>query len=220
MRLPATVHPAFVLHTRPYRENSRIVELIVADRGRVTVMAHGRAALMRPFVRLEVSWTGRGELPQLKGSDETRSYRLVGRALVLGLYLNELVLRLFPRDWPVGEIFDWLERAYTGLLVAPHPEAPVRLAEWSLLTLLDSGLDQVGELDLQPEACFGYHPERGWRRMEARDRMEARLQGSTLVRLLADEWPAEAALDETRVFLQRLLHPHLGGRPLHTLQLL
>jgi len=71
MRVQA--QPAFVLHARPWRETSLIVELLSRDHGRVAVVARGaqgarrhplRAAL-QPLQHLRVDFLPRGELARL-----------------------------------------------------------------------------------------------------------------------------------------------------------
>ena len=62
------LQPAYVLHHRPYRDTSRILELFTRDQGRVSVFARGArgarkggaslVAILQPFNRLLVSWSG------------------------------------------------------------------------------------------------------------------------------------------------------------------
>jgi DNA repair protein RecO (recombination protein O) len=63
---------AYVLHQRPFRNTSQLVDLVTADYGRVTLVARGsrrprpgRRALLQAFVPVRVSWTRRGELGSL-----------------------------------------------------------------------------------------------------------------------------------------------------------
>ena len=65
--------PAFVLHTRAWRETSVIVELLTRDHGRVGVVARGligpkrhplRAAL-QPLQYIRIDYLPRGELARL-----------------------------------------------------------------------------------------------------------------------------------------------------------
>ena len=65
--------PAFVLHTRPYRETSQLVDLFVATAGKVTVVARGsRSArstikgLLQPFIPLNVRYSGKTALKSLQ----------------------------------------------------------------------------------------------------------------------------------------------------------
>ncbi|MGH8403441.1 MAG: DNA repair protein RecO, partial [Gammaproteobacteria bacterium] len=106
--------PAYVLHQHDWRETSRVVEILSRDHGRLGVVARGarRAkspwrALLRPFQPLLVSWMGGGELMTLFGAEPSAaSHPLSGRALLSGFYMNELLLRLLPRQDPHPALFN------------------------------------------------------------------------------------------------------------------
>ncbi|AGA32520.1 DNA recombination and repair protein RecO [Thioalkalivibrio nitratireducens DSM 14787] len=211
--------PGFVLHARPFRENSRVLELITASAGRVTVLARGRTGSLRPFVLLDVAWRGRGELPNLAVGEERRVFPLAGRALVCALYLNELVLRLIPRDAGEGGIVAVLEKAYGGLLTADRPEHPLRVAEWSLLCLVDSGLEHLASEGVNPAAHYAYRPEQGlsgplpWNSPGA-------VPGAVLLALASGAGVPDNAQRAARDFMRRLIDAHLDGREIHTRRLL
>ena len=75
------LEPAWLLHHRPWSDTSRILELMSRDHGRVTLFAHGARrpksplrAVLRPFVPLLVSWSGRGD-GVTQADDQHRSHR-------------------------------------------------------------------------------------------------------------------------------------------------
>lgn len=106
--------PAYVLHHRPYRETSLLLELLVFGLGRVGAIARGvrgpkaaaRRAILQPLQPLNVSLQRRGELHTLLLA-EPASQRLAARgdALLAALYVNELCQRLLPRDEAVDAFF-------------------------------------------------------------------------------------------------------------------
>src|SRR3954447_15614048 len=97
---------AFVLHTYPYRETSLIVEAFTRSFGRVSLLARGarrpRSAMrgvLLAFQPLALSWFGKGELRTLARAEWVGGQPLLqGEALLCGFYLNELLLRLLPRE--------------------------------------------------------------------------------------------------------------------------
>src|SRR5438067_857687 len=97
---------AFVLHTYPYRETSLIVEAFTRQFGRVSVLARGarrpRSAMrgvLLSFQPLALSWFGKGELRTMARAEWVGGQPLLrGEALLCGFYLNELLLRLLPRE--------------------------------------------------------------------------------------------------------------------------
>ena len=100
--------PAFVLHTFAYRETSLIVEAFTAEYGRVAMVARGAKrprselrGLLQGFQPLLLSWSGQRELKTLLRAEWRGGLpRVGGSALVCGFYLNELLLKLLPREDP------------------------------------------------------------------------------------------------------------------------
>jgi DNA repair protein RecO (recombination protein O) len=93
--------PAFILHSRPYKETSALVDFLT-PRGvcaRCCAARVARRGLARPFVPLEAEFRGRGELKNV-GRLEAAGIRnlLASEALFSGLYLNELLMRLLPAE--------------------------------------------------------------------------------------------------------------------------
>ncbi|HSM28422.1 MAG TPA: recombination protein O N-terminal domain-containing protein [Thioalkalivibrio sp.] len=216
---PETLTPGFVLHARPFRETSRILELATRDAGRVAVLARGRGGSLRPFVLLDLAWRGRGELPSLTTGEEHRAYPLSGRRMICALYLNELVLKLIPRDARVGELVTILERAYNGLLSDGRPEDTLRAAEWSLLSLLDTGLEHLGDGDFSEESAYCYRPESGLSEALG-EQTPGAVSGAVLRALATGSGLPDNAHRAARDFMRRLIDDHLEGREVLTRRLL
>lgn len=106
--------PAYVLHSYPYSETSLIVDVFSRDHGRLPLLARGarrpRAALrglLQAFQPLELAWFGSGEVRTLAKAEWQGGLPLLsGKALLLGFYLNELLLKLLPRDDAHERLFD------------------------------------------------------------------------------------------------------------------
>src|SRR6185437_51233 len=66
---------AYVLHQRPFRDSSLILEVFAREQGRLTLFAHGarglrsRFAVLQPFRPLLLSWSGRSEAPSLSAAE-------------------------------------------------------------------------------------------------------------------------------------------------------
>ncbi|MGM0553738.1 MAG: DNA repair protein RecO [Pseudomonadota bacterium] len=215
---PATVTPGVVLHARPLRETSRVLELLTAEAGRVATVVRGRAGSVRPFVLLDLAWRGRGELPTLSVAEERKVYPLTGRNLVCGLYLNELVLRLYPRDARVPEALPALLAAYAGLAAGQRAAGVLRAAEWALLAPVDSGLEHIAPEDVVPERWYRYDPEAGLEALASRS--AGAIPGVALQALVAGHPVPEAQARVSRDFMRALIDRHLEGRALRTRDLL
>src|SRR5262244_4464385 len=100
--------PGYLLHHRPWRDTSRILEVLTREHGRLTLFARGvrgprakLAAELQPFQLLLLSWSGRGEAPQLTGAERAPDNApLPSGSLMAGFYLNELLLKLTHRHDP------------------------------------------------------------------------------------------------------------------------
>ena len=68
--------PAWVLHHRPFRDSSRILDVFSRDHGRLALVARGsRSAksrlkgVLRPFLPLQLSWVIRSDMGTLTGAE-------------------------------------------------------------------------------------------------------------------------------------------------------
>lgn len=223
--------PAFVLHSRPYRETSLLVEVFARDAGRLALVARGarrprspvRGVLMA-FQPLLLSWFGRGELRTLKSAEwQGGSLPLRGRALICGFYLNELLLRMLPQDDPHPELFERYREAIALLGQQMHYEVVLRRFEKSLLRSLGYALVLQHEAGsgrpIEPDALYVYEPEHGPVR-HAEGRGGVQLAGRTLLDLARDDFSDPLTLAQAKQLMRALISHHLGSESLQTRQLL
>lgn len=122
-----------VLHTLAWRETSLIIEVFTRDHGRLGLVARGarrpRSALrglLQPFQPLDLRWSGKTELRNLMSAEWVGGMPpLSGKALMSGFYLNELIIRLLPREDAHPALFDdYLEtlNELAGLTQAGGPD--------------------------------------------------------------------------------------------------
>ena len=227
--------PAFVLHARRWRETSLLVEVLSANHGRLGLLARGtngprqqplRAAL-QPMQLVRLDAVQRGELAQLRAAEALDALpRLAGDAMLAGFYVNELVLRLAPRQDPQPDLF----AAYGRMRARLAHEAPLawtlRRFERDLLDALGVGFDLAHDAEgtpLDPAARYRLDPEQGPRRLHIDrghgDRRGA-ATGRALLALADDVAPAPEDLAGLRRALRQVLAHHLGGRGLKSWELL
>ena len=135
------LNPAFVIHSRPYRETSQLVEVFTQDSGRFTLVARGSRGprsplkgLLQPFSLLTISWRGKGDLKNLTQVEcPDHSLRLGGDRLFYGLYLNELVYYLLEAHTPFPEVFDAYARAMDRRVVQVSATISAGLQEVEIL---------------------------------------------------------------------------------------
>lgn len=225
------LQPAFVLHRRPYRETSLLVELFTADHGRLGVIARGarrgkssQQALLQPFVPLLVSWSAAGELGTLSGVEpRTGLPPLQGSRLISAFYINELLLRLLHRHEPHEELFAAYEHVLRQLSgPAQQMEWQLRLFEKALLQELGYGLILEHEADsgipLQPGIRYNYLPQYGPVQADS-TRQGLNVHGATLLALQQEDHFDAQILAEAKQLMRHELHNHLGDRPLRSREL-
>src|SRR5215472_16060438 len=115
--------PGYILHHRPYRDTSRILEVLTRDHGRITLFARGvrgpkakLASVLQPFQLLLLSWSGRGEAAQLTGAESAdHAPTMPAGLLMASFYLNELLMKLTTRHDPLPALFDDYHATLAGL---------------------------------------------------------------------------------------------------------
>ena len=104
---------AFVLQTWPWKETSLLVEFMTLHHGKVVVVARGAKrpgsqfrGLLSSFIPLKVSYHGQNEVKSLSKVQWLGGYLpLEGEALFAGFYVNELLVRLLPREDAMPALF-------------------------------------------------------------------------------------------------------------------
>ena len=223
---------AYVLHTYPYRETSLIVETYVSDHGRLPLMARGARrpkssvrGVLLPFQPLLVSWSGKRELRTLTRAEWRGGYTpLKGQPLICGFYLNELLLKLLPRDDPHEELFETYERTLEALAAGADPPALLRRFELALLRELGYAvvLDRDVERDepVARERSYVYVVERGPVSDVSAARNGVELSGQTLIDMQSGSFVSAATQQESKALMRALINHYLGNQVLHTRQLL
>lgn len=214
-----TTQSAFVLHSRPYRESSALVDFFTPE-GRLRAVlrgARGKAGtLARPFVPLEVEFRGRSELKSVGRLESAGlAYWLDGNALFSGMYLNELLIRLLPAEDAHPRMFDHYA-ATLPALAAKRPLEPIlRSFEWQLLSELGYGFSldtDVAGQSITSNGLYRLLPEAG---LEPVGQFQPGLfNGAELLAMAEADWSAPGALAAAKRLMRQALAPHLGGRPL------
>lgn len=180
--------PAYILHSYAFSESSLILEAFTRRFGRVVLLAKGAKKptsgfrpVLLPLQPLHLAWSvggGEGEVHTLKGAEWAGGHVMpVGDALLSGLYLNELLMRLLARDDAHTALFDVYAGVVRVLGGGEHGEAlePV-LRAFELLALRHVGLLPALDLEtatlaaLAPDARYALVAEGGLRAASGDDR--------------------------------------------------
>ncbi|MFP4161473.1 MAG: DNA repair protein RecO [Ectothiorhodospira sp.] len=217
--------PGYVLHARPYRESSQLLELLTPGEGRIAgVLRGGRRrghGPARPFVRLDLGWSGRGEVRTLNRCDEDRPLHLAGERAVCGLYVNELAMKLLPREMSDPGFFTAYETVLAGLADPARPPEPgLRRYEMALLRLLGEGLEFIAPGDLTARATYVVAPQAMPREAAPGEVSPYAIRGDSLAALLQGTLDSRSHQREARCLLRHLLEHHLEGKPIVSRQLI
>ncbi|MGA7800265.1 MAG: DNA repair protein RecO [Gammaproteobacteria bacterium] len=226
-----TLQPAFILHQRPFRDSSTLLELFTRDFGRVGLVARGARGgksrlrgTLQAFRPLFVSWVSRGELGTLSAAEPAGpSQPLSGSAVFSGFYVNELLLRLLPRQDSHPELF----APYADVVreLGEHDgERPLRVFEKRLLESLGYGLlldcDAETGAVLEPHALYEYRLEIGPLTAAGGRPQGLRMAGSSLLSLHREELMDPQSMADAKRLLRAALALYLGDRPLKTREVL
>lgn len=217
-----TPRTAYLLHERPYRETSLIVEIFSREEGRVSLLTKGartpgrRGERLRPFTRYAMHWNGKSDLPLLRGRESLESPLVPhGVSIYCGLYLNELLVRFLHRHDPHPCLFDAYRNTLLDLTRGGDIEPVLRQFELTLLRETGYGLslerDAVTGESVQPTRTYRYIPERG---IVPESRGDDLLHGATLIALRTGADLDAPQRREAKGLLRRILHFHLEGKPL------
>lgn len=221
--------PAYVLHSRAYRETSLLLECLTPEYGRIGMVARGvrrrgakyGQADLQPFQSLLMSFVMRGELATLRAVEPSGHPLVVhGRVLLAGLYVNELMVRLSVRQDPHHGLYDIYAQTVSRLAHDPHLAWTLRRFERDLLGALGYAMQLHNEADggelLRADATYQYVPEQGPTAVSSASGLL--VHGSDLLALSADRMPDAAAMRRLRLLLRSLLHHYLGGREIKSWQ--
>ena len=224
---------AFVLHSYPYRETSLLVEIFTRPHGRISLVARGARSprspmrgLLLSFQPLAVSWFGKGELRTLARAEWVGGQPFLrGEALLCGFYLNELLLRLLPREDAHEALFvqygDALRRLGSATGRGEPSDPVLRAFEKSLLKELGYAmtLDRDSEgRNIDPAGTYRYDPERGAVPAPG-GREEALVSGRTLLDMARDDYADPSTQQQSKVLMRALINHRLEYQPLRSRQI-
>ncbi|SHI23318.1 DNA repair protein RecO [Ferrimonas marina] len=221
----ATTEPlsrAYLLHARPYRESSLLLDLLDEEHGRIAAVARvggrqgqAKKAQLQPFRPLLVGLSGHSSLRTLSQLDApSLPLPLTGEALFAGLYLNELCQRLLAERVPLDGLFDHYHQALVEL-AQEQPLAPVlRRFERQLLQQLGHlptlHCDAAG-VELHPQQLYAWQPGQGLVATANQGYL-----GAALLNWQAERLDDPDQLRQIKHLVRQLLAPLLGRKPLHS----
>ncbi|ACE84292.1 DNA repair protein RecO [Cellvibrio japonicus] len=225
------LQPAYILHARPYRDTSLLLDLLTPVYGRITAVARGvrqskghKRQLLNPFHRLLVNWQGKSELKLITGVETDHHYlQLQGNALYSGFYLNELLVRLLPEQDVITGLFERYEWTLDALHRGEPLEPLLREFEFMLLQGLGYALDFLHDCHSQQPIQSGYFYlcdiHQGFYSVPADSDPRFWIAGAHLLAIAAGDYSAADTRRVAKQLARLLFKPLLGKRPLKSREL-
>lgn len=222
---------AFILHHRPFRDTSQILDVLSREHGKLALVARGsRGAksrlrgVLRPFMPLSMSWVQRSDLGTLTGAElHGAPMQLNGDALLSGYYVNELLLHFLHRHDPQPEIFDTYSRTIESLCATENVAPLLRQFEIELLRQLGYAVNLDHEADshnpLQRESNYEFRFEQGPVKVERSDGHLV-FSGAVLSAVAEQKFDQPEVLRAANRLLREIIGFHLGGKELKSRKVL
>ena len=166
----------FLLHYRPHGETSLIADVFTRKNGKMSMVAKGAKkprskffGYLTPFTKLRITYTGRSELKTLTNIDRdfSQSTNSLSKTSYSLLYINELLIRLLPKDAVHEDLFILYENFLSKIHSGESIELTLRAFELDMLEMLGYGLNFENEIDrnqsIDIDKNYSFIPERGFR---------------------------------------------------------
>ncbi|WP_259567004.1 DNA repair protein RecO [Candidatus Berkiella aquae] len=218
-----------MIHSRPFRDSSAILDCLSAEHGLMSVVAKGVKkprsrwhSYVQPFMLLQMGWIGKSELKTLTQVEAQTLYpKLTGPNIKLGLYINELLVRLCAEMDPHPQLFQIYDATLTKIAASDDAvvqEMSLREFEYQLLAELGYGFDL--EKEIMPELLYGFEPGVGV--VEAkilRGPEQVVVSGASILALQQQQFSTAAQLLEAKKLMRSILSYYLGNKPLQSRKL-
>lgn len=218
---------AYVLHSRPYRDTSLLVDFFTLEHGKVPAVVQGARrpnskirASVQPFVPIQIAWRGRNELKTLTQAEPVAAMMfLKGDALLCGLYVNELLARTLQPFDAHPQLYVYYQYVLNELISGNDIQGALRTFEHRLLNDLGHLPDLSNKA---PDKIYLLNPEQGFVTLNGAPEEKERRRcfyGWQLLAISSDNYE-DVSVKRASKRLMRLLIDHLlGYKPLRSREL-
>jgi DNA repair protein RecO (recombination protein O) len=226
---------AYVLHVRPYKETSALVDLITPDYGLIRCMARGikrniiQGQSLQPFVSYSISFTGDSDLKNLDGYESlSLPLALKGDALFSGFYVNEVILRALRSETEIEDeaLFDAYQEALVSL---NNDNLEQSLRRFELTLLEHMGQNYQWEMDFKTGEVvtetlyYGFFVEQGMTQVSpiyVNKNPNSCFLGGDLINLSHQDFSEASTLKMSKRLLRLAIRPIIGYKPIQARELL
>lgn len=223
---------AYILHTRPWRDTSLLLDVLSPEQGRIRAVARGqrnqsgrhKGSVCQPFRPLAVALVGKSELKTISRIEADGPPRLLpGKHLYAGFYANEILLRALPEADPHPRLYQAYDALLATLACADADiEPPLRQFEMILLDELGYGIDfshdAASGLELQPDGRYAFVAEQGFVALGAGRIAQSRAvyRGRDVLALARGQFTEGHSRDVAKRVMRQALQALVGDKPLQS----
>lgn len=216
---------AYLLHSRPFKDNQVIAEFLTQDLGKVAAVTyvnasskHSKKAILQPFIPLVITLRGKGNLKSASAIEAVgKSFTLAGMHLFSALYVNELQCKLLTESMPSPNLYDFYQQTISELALQHDIEPILRAFEWQLLQELGYAIDFSPLAQITSEYCQ-FLPDIGFIAYHEGNQGAA-LKRMHLLAIANEKVLDKSAMQTFKLLMRQVIHYLLDGRPLNSRKL-
>lgn len=221
------LEPSFILHIRPFKETSAIIDFFSRNHGRVSAVANGLKrkkskfrGIAHPFTPVLATFNDKNSLFTLNALEQNgRVVNLPGIKLLSGLYINELLIKLLPQAYSYPELFDDYALLIGSLESKDTIESVLRLFEKKLIKAIGYELPLKLEvstgLPIEPQQYYDYLVGEGPILIKKPSNTNKYYLGQSLIDLDNDFLVCDKSLKDTKKLMRNLINYYLEGKQLN-----
>ncbi|MCY3883535.1 MAG: DNA repair protein RecO [Gammaproteobacteria bacterium] len=209
-----------LLHRRPYSDSRWLVDYLTVHHGRVSgiqrqVASHRHG--LELFTEYHISWRGKSQLVTITRCDLERSFRVGGRKLYLGLYMNELIVRTTRPEEEVEGLYEAYVQSIESIGSEDSDVEPI-LRDFERALLRGLGYEIVFDYELaegrrvEPELHYQFVPDGGFQRVESY--VDGRIQGASLLAIASNDYDLPRTRQVAKSVLRTALQHRVGNQPI------
>ncbi|MFQ3196045.1 MAG: DNA repair protein RecO (recombination protein O) [Colwellia sp.] len=220
-----TTQSAFVLHSRPYRENQLLIDLLTEHDGKLAALSYvghstksSRKALLQPFLPIKVTLKGQYNLKSLIRVEPIgKSFLLKKNALFSAFYINELLVKLLGENIACEALFQQYKMSLEALAQASNIE--ICLREFELMLMDELGLSFDFSLVFEHSAeGFYYLPDEGF--IPAYTKLKQPCYNRWHLQAIAErDLSTPEVLNTFKALMRQVINHLLAGVPLNSRKL-
>ena len=221
------LEPSIVLHTRPFKETSLLVDLFTRNHGRISVIAKGAqrpkskiGIIKTPSCLFFISCIGRGELKTLTHCEIKEYFFPIAEAFNSVVYLNELLIKLLEKEDAHPEIFDHYLIVCGSLKSNKKEKLEKNLRSFELTLLKEIGyglnlnFEGNSDIEIKEDTSYKFVPSVGFLPQTKSESNKNNFSGRDILNLSTGNFSSPDTLLASKQIMRQAIDFHLGNKTL------